>query len=561
VLTARLDGSPVFLHESRWDDQEQMLRLAAREGRLVAPCCGARLVLKWGRLKVRHLAHAPRTDCPYERWSEPESPEHVAGKVQLFEWCRRVFGAAANLIAMEHPLAETLQRPDVYLELADGTRYALEYQRSPINLEDWEQRHQGYQQLGIHDIWVFGENRLGDALPTEEQQARWSAKEPHMQFLKLRAFEWAAAVRTPFEVAWWRGDHQEELWEPLEIDARVGREISPWYKRSALARLRSISFLDAGTGQLRIYRAMRELPGHTEVAMASIILTTPLDDPSLELEPTGFALPQDAQRLSRHEDRVMRLEALAAGARVRQESAPAQQALPEAPPVSQEEEQRRRLADRAGNPQWRRIVDRYGLTPENLHYLIGIPIPDDTVIAVHRTVWQAYIYYRLIYEQHRRSLATREVARLLERLFGFDPEMVRQARYLRPGEVRGPEEVVGQFLLLLADAGYLRSDRRSEHLRFYSPDEMPPPLTFRDRSQRGIAWSGLLAGQLRREGDRLVGPGLVIQLSVAKMADHPTPAQVEAVTRLVQRRDLDIDLGGLTFTEASRLLSEWKAKA
>lgn len=560
MLCARLDGETILIHERKWETQAEFLRKASRAGRLLAPCCEAPLVLRWGVRKVRHFAHPPRVECPYDRWSEVESPEHVAGKIRLYDWCQEHFGARLRLLALEHPLPETLQRPDVYFELDDGSRYALEYQRSVITPGEWAERHAAYAQQGVHDIWVLGENRLADALPTPDQQARWGAREPHMHFLRLRAFETAAATRTPYEVAWWRGEQQEELWLPQELDARVGREVSPWYNRAALARLRSISFLDAGTGELTIYRAMRELPRHTDTQMAAVVLRTALDE--ADLTPAGFVTNDDLERLTRHEARVARLEAArqsappppASGA-VAEEAAPYDAGL--FSPAAQAAEQQRRLQGRAAQPDWRKIVDRFGLTPENLHFLIGIPIPDDTVILVHRTVWQAYLYYGVVRDLSR-SLSAPELAGALERRFGFDPEMVRVGRYLAPGRVSTPADVVGRFLNLLVDTGSLRNDMNSELFRYHPPTAPAPPLAFADRNQRHAAWEGLLLGRLRLEGMALVGDGGPVPLVPAHMEDRPTPAQVQAVRRISERCGLEVDLSHLTFTEAGRLLSKWR---
>jgi|GEM_PF-6930740 len=334
-----------------------------------------------------------------------------------------------------------------------------------------------------------------------------------MHFLKLRAFESAAAVRSPYEVAWWRGEQQEELWAPQELDARVGREISPWYQRSALGRLRSLTFLDAGTGELRIYRAMRELRGHTDTQMASVVLSTALEGATLA--PTGFATAEDEERLARHLARVARLEA-ARPAAVREEAA--------------------------------------SLKPENLHFLIGVPIPDDTVVLAHRTVWQAYIYYRIVMPL-RGSFATQTVVGALERRFGLHPEMLRAANYLLPGQVSAPVDVVGRFLNLLVDTGYLRNDMHSEHFRYHAVDSPPPPLSFADRRQRGAAWAGLLGRTLNREGLALVGDGGPIPLAPAVMEDRPTEAQVRAVRRLGYPVD------DLTYTKAAGILSAVKRRA
>ncbi|MDB4896702.1 MAG: Competence protein CoiA-like family protein, partial [Firmicutes bacterium] len=310
MLTARLDGMIIRVNEREWEDQEAFLRQAIKEKRVFAPCCEAALILRWGKRRIRHFAHPPRVSCPFERWGEPESPEHVAGKVLLYDWCRTHLAAQTQLLALEYPLRATFQRPDVYLELKDGTRFALEYQRSAISVGEWTERHEGYVSQGIHDIWIFGDNRHADAQLSDDQKEKWALREPGMLFLKLRAFEGAAMVRTAYEVPYWRYAVQDEqLWAPLELAARVGREVSPWYKRSALERLASVAFMDSTTGELSIYRAMRELPAHVDTRMASVVHRVHLDSEGLELTPAGFITPADHKRLAQHVERVARVEA------------------------------------------------------------------------------------------------------------------------------------------------------------------------------------------------------------------------------------------------------------
>ena len=308
ILSGLLDGQRILFYDANWDDQEKVLRGASREGRLLAPCCGAPVVLRWGQRKARHLAHPPRVRCPYGQWAESESQEHIAGKILLYDWCKRKFGCRIRTLALEYPLRETLQRPDIYLELEDGVRFALEYQRSAITPAEWAARHERYMSLGIHDIWVLGENRLEAARPKVDQLARWSQREPRMHFLKLRAFESVTATQSPFELPWWRGDYQEELWAPQELDARVGREVRPWYTRSTFGRLRSVTFLDSHSGRLHIYRGLRELPGHTDVKMASALLQPSMSDNDLELETYGFVTSADRRRLVGFSERKRRLE-------------------------------------------------------------------------------------------------------------------------------------------------------------------------------------------------------------------------------------------------------------
>lgn len=559
MLSGRLDGETMLVHEPRWEGQEQFLRESSRAGRLTAPCCGARLILRWGLRKARHFAHAPRARCPYDRWSEPESAEHLAGKIMLYGWCRDRLAGQLRTLALEHPLPESLQRPDLYLELTDGTRYAIEYQRSAIGPGEWQERHDSYARQGIFDIWILGENRLTAALPTPEQQERWAARERHMLFLNLRAFENLAALQSPYEQAWWRGDQQEALWDPLELDARVGREVSPWFERSALSRLRSVSFLDPAAGQLIIYRAMRELPGHLDTRMASVCLRTPMSDPGLGLTSLGFVTTADRERQERFQRRKAALLAQIARHRAGRtaglgpdsaawpasgvaEPSGAYRALPAGPLPSywppqfrsvaerrsrqlgqvpfdptpfllheQERRQQEMLQKRAGTEEWRRLVERQRLTPDTLFFLVGIPIPDDTVFRVHRTVWQAHVSY-MVLRGLRRGLTARWLSRLLARRFGIDSEMERLMRVNAVHGLNTVEGVVGAFLNLLAHCGYLRNDYGSEFFRYFPAAATPPALAFINREERWSALAGLLDGSLRLEGESLVGLGRCIGL-------------------------------------------------
>ncbi|HWI64487.1 MAG TPA: hypothetical protein VNT75_21870, partial [Symbiobacteriaceae bacterium] len=270
-------------------------------------------------------------------------------------------------------------------------------------------------------------------------------------------------------------------------------------------------------GQVTIYRAMRELPAHVDTKMASVMLRAALDE--LTLTPCGLVTPADEERRALHQERVARLEAALGVAR----EAPAEYvaAVDERlfDLAEQAAEQQRLLQVRAQQKDWRMIVDRYGLTPENVHFLVGVPIPHDTIILVHRTVWQAFIYYRFVMGC-KGGLTAHGIARVLERKFGFHADMLRAALYLMPGRVPTPVEVVGQFLNLLVDAGYLRNERRSEHFHYHPPEAPVPPLAFADRKQRHAAWDGLLSGTLRRDGLTLLGKGGPIPLAEAAVEDH-----------------------------------------
>lgn len=83
---------------------------------------------------------------------EPETQEHIEGKIMLFNWIRNIEGIE-NCI-LEAFIPETRQRPDIYFE-CNGNRYVIEYQCSPISSEFLERREL-YKLAGINDIWILG---------------------------------------------------------------------------------------------------------------------------------------------------------------------------------------------------------------------------------------------------------------------------------------------------------------------------------------------------------------------------------------------------------------------
>lgn len=54
-------------------------------------------------------------------------------------------------------IQETHQRADILIFVKDNTntRIAIEFQRKPLTIDEWEKRHQLYHSQGIIDIWIF----------------------------------------------------------------------------------------------------------------------------------------------------------------------------------------------------------------------------------------------------------------------------------------------------------------------------------------------------------------------------------------------------------------------
>ncbi|MBS9338883.1 hypothetical protein G6R29_04495 [Fructobacillus sp. M2-14] len=116
----------------------------------LCPGCFGPVRLKKGEEKVAHFAHVVKDGCA--RFSEGESPEHLAGKLALFKYFEdRV------PVLVEPVLSKIDQRPDLLVG-RPGNQVAIEYQCSPISKKDLDRRNEGYARLGIKVWWILGPN-------------------------------------------------------------------------------------------------------------------------------------------------------------------------------------------------------------------------------------------------------------------------------------------------------------------------------------------------------------------------------------------------------------------
>lgn len=90
-----------------------------------------------------------------DKYSEPETEEHINGKKDLYEWIKKQNGVTNAVL--EGWIPETKQRPDIMFNY-DNKKYVIEYQCSPISTE-YIERHNLYQASGIIDIWILGTDK------------------------------------------------------------------------------------------------------------------------------------------------------------------------------------------------------------------------------------------------------------------------------------------------------------------------------------------------------------------------------------------------------------------
>jgi hypothetical protein len=145
------DEAPlVYLPEGEAD----AFRQDCRAGHLVCPLpeCPDRRYIARGGSRRHHFAHHGGAGG-----HAPERYFHLVGKRLI-----------ADLVRDRHPGAEVVvegriengQVADVLARSpGSGRRYAFELQYSPLTVDEWRARHEGYRSLNIVDTWLFGHTK------------------------------------------------------------------------------------------------------------------------------------------------------------------------------------------------------------------------------------------------------------------------------------------------------------------------------------------------------------------------------------------------------------------
>ena len=109
------------------------------------PQCGRPLMFKKGSRTIGHFAHFPNEACE-RTFSEGETKEHIAGKMQLYEWFQRY----VEKVELEPFLPTLSQRPDLLIG-----RIPIEFQCSQISLTLLQRRTTTYRQHGYEPLWIL----------------------------------------------------------------------------------------------------------------------------------------------------------------------------------------------------------------------------------------------------------------------------------------------------------------------------------------------------------------------------------------------------------------------
>lgn len=146
------DNQPVVAE----DAPLEQLQHWSREHLLHCPNCRAAVHVRGGAEKRTqlHFAHQ-RGECAWS--TEAESVRHAQGKRVLAHWLRTQFPDAT--ITLEERLPEPNRIADVFVRHADGREWAIEFQCAPLDIEEWQHRHNAYRKANIIDTWIIGTNR------------------------------------------------------------------------------------------------------------------------------------------------------------------------------------------------------------------------------------------------------------------------------------------------------------------------------------------------------------------------------------------------------------------
>lgn len=126
----------------------------------VCPVCNTKMYIRHGFLRRPHFYHYTLEDCIYARYSEGESPEHMAAKEWLLNFIQKKyprFFPRAEVI-LEHHVHSAGRIADVAILFPGGYIHAYEIQLANITIESLAQRTYSYLNAGCDITWIVGKN-------------------------------------------------------------------------------------------------------------------------------------------------------------------------------------------------------------------------------------------------------------------------------------------------------------------------------------------------------------------------------------------------------------------
>ncbi|WP_442905345.1 competence protein CoiA [Jeotgalibacillus sp. ET6] len=158
----------MFLDGSKTRDELRELQ----NNMYFCPQCSDNVILKVGDLKIPHFSHKASNTC--KGFSEPESPEHLEAKLQLYKWLKN----SAEQAEVEKIYPDFNQRADIGVRLR-GKDYAIEFQRSRIAPRDFIKRTEEYTSNNVVPVWLLSHDVLKKPLKNKISLSSF-----HQQFIR-----------------------------------------------------------------------------------------------------------------------------------------------------------------------------------------------------------------------------------------------------------------------------------------------------------------------------------------------------------------------------------------
>ena len=105
------------------------------------PCCGSKMVLRKGNIRIHHFAHSRDGYCK-DSWHYDMSEWH-------YNWQKRFPNEYLEIVKVKD---NQKHKADVLIE---DKKVVFEFQHSPMSPDEFEKRNQFYNSLSYKVIWVF----------------------------------------------------------------------------------------------------------------------------------------------------------------------------------------------------------------------------------------------------------------------------------------------------------------------------------------------------------------------------------------------------------------------
>ena len=142
---------------------------ALRSESYYCPCCGSKMVLRMGDIRVHHFAHSTDSICK-DTWHYDMTEWH-------YEWQNRFPAKYQEVVKIKDGVKH---RADILIE---EKKVVIEFQHSPLSPDEFEDRNTFYNDLGYKVIWVFDvEEQYQNESINNYRSNLWEWKRPKRTF-------------------------------------------------------------------------------------------------------------------------------------------------------------------------------------------------------------------------------------------------------------------------------------------------------------------------------------------------------------------------------------------